>query len=49
MVLVLDALAAASAGGTAVLVATHDERVIARADRVLRLADGWLVAPVSGP
>jgi ABC-type lipoprotein export system ATPase subunit len=46
--LVLQALAAASAGGSAVLVATHDERVIARADRVLRLADGRLVTPVSG-
>jgi ABC-type lipoprotein export system ATPase subunit len=42
VLLVLDALAAASAGGTAVLVATHDERVIERADRVLRLAGGVL-------
>lgn len=47
--LVLEALAAASSGGSAVLVATHDERVIATADRVLRLADGVLLPPVSGP
>ncbi len=45
--LVLEALAAASAAGSAVLVATHDERVIARADRVLRLTDGVLAAPVA--
>ena len=41
--LVLDALAAARAGGTALLVATHDERVLAVADEVVELHDGAVV------
>ena len=38
--MVLDALRAAVAGGTLVLVATHDERIIDVADEVLRLRSG---------
>jgi ABC-type lipoprotein export system ATPase subunit len=41
--LVLDALAAARAGGTALLVATHDERVLAVADEIVELHDGEVV------
>lgn len=41
--LVLAALAAAREVGTAVLVATHDERVLAVADRVVRLQQGQVV------
>jgi ABC-type multidrug transport system ATPase subunit len=40
--MVLDALRAAVAGGTLVLVATHDERIIDVADEVLRLHSGHL-------
>lgn len=40
--LVLAALTAARARGTAVLVATHDERVLAQADHVLTLVGGRL-------
>jgi ABC-type lipoprotein export system ATPase subunit len=36
----LDAVAAAARGGSAVLVATHDELAWARADRVLSMRDG---------
>jgi len=43
--MVLDALRAAVAGGTLVLVATHDERIIDVADEVLRLRSGH-VEPV---
>jgi ABC-type lipoprotein export system ATPase subunit len=39
--LVLAALVAARDRGAAVLVATHDERVLAAAARVLTLVDGW--------
>lgn len=38
--MVLDALRAAVAGGTLVLVATHDERIIEVADEVVRLGSG---------
>jgi putative ABC transport system ATP-binding protein len=38
--LVWEALAQACAGGTACLVATHDEAAVARAGRVWRIADG---------
>jgi ABC-type lipoprotein export system ATPase subunit len=38
--MVLDALKAAVAGGSLVLVATHDERIIDVADEVLRLHGG---------
>jgi ABC-type lipoprotein export system ATPase subunit len=41
--LVVDALAHARDRGTAVLVATHDERVLEAADRVVRLAGGRVV------
>lgn len=40
---VLDALATAAAGGTCVLVATHDERLLAVADVVVRLEGGRVV------
>ncbi|WP_340295410.1 ATP-binding cassette domain-containing protein [Aquipuribacter hungaricus] len=40
---VLAALGAAAAGGTCVLVATHDERVLAVADVVVRLEGGRVV------
>ncbi|MEU8817371.1 ATP-binding cassette domain-containing protein [Actinoplanes sp. NPDC048796] len=42
--LVLDALAASTATGTLVLVATHDQRVIDIAGRVVRLASGRVVS-----
>jgi putative ABC transport system ATP-binding protein len=45
--LVLAALAAARDRGAALLVATHDERVLAAADRVLLLVDGRLSVPSS--
>jgi putative ABC transport system ATP-binding protein len=38
----LDALTAAATGGSAVLIATHDEIAWARADRVLSMRDGRL-------
>ena len=41
---VLDVLREACAGGTGVLVASHDPAVVASADRVLRLEDGRLDA-----
>jgi ABC-type lipoprotein export system ATPase subunit len=41
--LVLQALAAARQAGTAVLVATHDDRVLAVADQVVRLHGGRVV------
>jgi ABC-type lipoprotein export system ATPase subunit len=40
---VLAAIRGAAATGSAVLVASHDERVLEAADRVVRLADGRLV------
>ncbi|GIJ54515.1 ABC transporter ATP-binding protein [Virgisporangium aurantiacum] len=40
--MVIDALKAAVAGGTLVLVATHDERIIDVADDVLRLRSGHI-------
>jgi ABC-type lipoprotein export system ATPase subunit len=42
--LVLAALTAARERGAAVLVATHDERVLAAADRLLTLVGGRLIA-----
>ncbi len=45
VVLVLEVLREAAAGGTGILVATHDERVIARADRTVRLVDGSVRPP----
>jgi ABC-type lipoprotein export system ATPase subunit len=42
--LVLQALAAARDGGTAVLVATHDNRVLEVADQVVRLQLGQVIA-----
>lgn len=39
---VMDVLAATTAHGAAVLVATHDDRLLARVDRVLHLLDGRL-------
>jgi ABC-type lipoprotein export system ATPase subunit len=41
---VLAALTAARERGAAVLVATHDERVLAAADQVLTLVGGRLIA-----
>jgi ABC-type lipoprotein export system ATPase subunit len=43
--LLVAALGAAAAAGSAVLVATHDDDLIEAADRVVRLADGRVVAP----
>jgi putative ABC transport system ATP-binding protein len=40
--LVLTALAGAARAGSAVVVTSHDDRVVARADRVLRLRNGVL-------
>lgn len=40
---VVDALRAAAAAGAAVLVATHDPTLLARADRTIHLADGHVV------
>ena len=40
---VLAAVRAAAAAGSAVLVASHDERVLEAADRVVRLDEGRLV------
>ena len=40
---------AAHEGGAMVLVVAHEERIVAHADRVLRLVDGRLPAPESGP
>ncbi len=46
---VMDVLAATTAHGGAVLVATHDDRVLARVERVLHLLDGRLTTgPVHG-
>lgn len=47
--LVLAALTSARAGGTAVLVATHDDRVLEIADRVVRLQRGQVVASQAAP
>jgi ABC-type lipoprotein export system ATPase subunit len=47
--LVLHALATARDHGTAVLVATHDERVLTVADRVVHLQHGQIVGPVVDP
>ena len=46
---VLDAFAQAAAAGAACLIATHNEALSARLDRVLHMADGRLVerAPLS--
>lgn len=41
---VADALAAAAAAGSCVLVATHDTRMLRRCDRVLRMVDGLVDA-----
>ncbi|MFA9431239.1 ABC transporter ATP-binding protein [Egicoccus sp. AB-alg2] len=41
---VMDGLRKAAAAGSAVLVATHDEEIIAQAPRRLRLRDGRLIA-----
>lgn len=41
--LVLAALKLAQSAGTAILVATHDERILAAADRVVRLQSGRVV------
>jgi len=41
---VMDMLADLNAGGTTVVVVTHDETIAARADRVVRLRDGRLVS-----
>lgn len=46
--LVLDVLAAAAAAGSAVVVSSHDERVSARADRLLRLRHGVLSSETAG-
>jgi ABC-type lipoprotein export system ATPase subunit len=43
---VMEVLAATAAHGGAVLVATHDDRVLARVDRVLHLLDGRLTTGV---
>ena len=43
--LILDALAAAVAGGTLALVATHDQRVIDAAGTVVHLRSGRVVSP----
>lgn len=45
---VVDALAACAAGGSCVLLATHDHRVLERCDVVLAMRDG-VVAPWDGP
>jgi putative ABC transport system ATP-binding protein len=45
--LVLQALGGARERGTAVLVATHDDRVLAFADRVVRLQHGQVVDPAA--
>lgn len=42
---VMDGLRKAAAAGSAVLIATHDEEIIAQVPRRLRLHDGRLVAP----
>jgi putative ABC transport system ATP-binding protein len=46
--LVLGALARAARAGSAVLVSSHDDRVISRADRVLRLRHGVLSSETRG-
>ena len=45
--IVVSALRAAAAAGSAVLVATHDPILLARADRTIYLADGHVVVPVA--
>ncbi|MGV8966295.1 MAG: ABC transporter ATP-binding protein [Cellulomonas sp.] len=45
---VLAAIEVARAGGTAVLVASHDERVLEAANRVISLRDGRVATPVHG-
>ena len=45
--IVVGALRAAAAAGSAVLVATHDPILLARADRTIYLADGHVVVPVA--
>ena len=44
---VIDALVAAAAAGSCVVVATHDGRMLSRCDRVLRIADGVVTGDVS--
>lgn len=46
--LVLTALARAARGGSAVVVTSHDDRVVSRADRVLRLRHGVLSSETEG-
>jgi predicted ABC-type transport system involved in lysophospholipase L1 biosynthesis ATPase subunit len=43
VVRVIDALSAARDAGTTVVVATHDDRVLAAASRVVRLESGRVV------
>lgn len=46
--LVMDALLATAAGGSAVVISSHDDRVTHRADRLLRLRHGVLSTETSG-
>ena len=46
--LVLDALLATAAAGSAVVISSHDERITHRADRLLRLRHGVLSSETSG-
>ena len=46
--LVLDRLMEMTANGAAVLIATHDDEVAGRCDRLLEIRDGHLVAPAAG-
>jgi putative ABC transport system ATP-binding protein len=47
--LVLGILRQHAYGGHAVLISSHDEAVIAAADRVVTMADGRIVADVRAP
>jgi ABC-type lipoprotein export system ATPase subunit len=47
--LVLSAMRSAGARGTAILVATHDPRVVACADEVIRLESGRMMGREGGP
>jgi ABC-type multidrug transport system ATPase subunit len=46
---VFDVVDALADGGTTVLLATHDDRSVTRADRVLALRDGSLTEPEVDP